>query len=133
MSNITRFKQRSRTPDLRHNVDGLELLGRLNQNLEELSNIDKELSDSIQEFEKPIYDPDGNPTGEVTYYKSTILDKETIAVYHSRQYGRKMQIDTLLKMLNKVLPDLRSIDLTNDQGSATQRALAAFAAAAAKE
>jgi len=118
--------------DLRTHLDGPNLLGQLQQHLEAFTTIDKELEDSIQDFEREILDGEGNVL-RTEHYKSTILDKETIAVYHTRQAGRKTQIDTVLKLLNKVMPDLRAIETTGDIGSVADRALLAFAEAAGKD
>ena len=131
-SSVVPFQRKKQTPSLRKQVNGIELLAELNKNFKALTDIDAELANSIQEFEKNTIDTE---TGEVTtsFYKSTILDKETIAVYHTRQAGRKMQIDAIMKMLNKVLPDLRAIETSKDVGDKAAMALAAFAQAAAEE
>ena len=131
-SSVVPFQRKKQTPSLRKQVNGIELLAELNKNFKALTDIDAELANSIQEFEKSTIDTE---TGEVTtsFYKSTILDKETIAVYHTRQAGRKMQIDAIMKMLNKVLPDLRAIETSKDVGDKAAMALAAFAQAAAEE
>lgn len=118
--------------DLRTHLNGPNLLGQLQMHLDSLSSIDKELEASIQDFERNILDEDGK-TIRTEKYRSTVLDKETIAVYHTRQAGRKTQIDTVLKMLNKVMPDLRAIETTDDIGDVASRAMKAFAAAAAQE
>ena len=44
-----------------------------------------------------------------------------------------MMIDAALKMLNKVLPDLRAVETGKDLGDKAAMALAAFAEAAAEE
>ena len=131
-SSVVPFQRKKQTPSLRKQVNGIELLAELNKNFKALTDIDAELANSIQEFEKNTIDTE---TGEVitSFYKSTILDKETIAVYHTRQAGRKMQIDAIMKMLNKVLPDLRAIETSKDVGDKAAMALAAFAQAAAEE
>ena len=131
-SSVVPFQRKKQTPSLRKQVNGIELLAELNKNFKALTDIDAELANSIQEFEKSTIDTE---TGEVitSFYKSTILDKETIAVYHTRQAGRKMQIDAIMKMLNKVLPDLRAIETSKDVGDKAAMALAAFAQAAAEE
>ena len=93
--------------------------------------IQKELEDSVKPMTREQIDAE---TGEVTTieYISTTMDKETIAVYHTRLNARKMQIDTTLKMLNKVMPDLKAIENTDDIANAAERALAAFALASAE-
>lgn len=121
---------RSRTKtDIRTHLNGAALLGQLEKHLEAFTKIDEELDESIQDFTRDIVDSEGKHL-RTEHYKSTILDKETIAVYHTRQSGRKVQIDTILKMLNKVMPDLRAIETTDDIGSVADRALLEFAKAA---
>jgi len=128
---IIPFKNK-KVSDPRARIDTLQLLGRLNDNLEALSKIDQELEDAITDFERDIMDDEGNVI-RTEYYKSTTLDKETIAVYHTRQNGRKIQIDTIMKMLNKVMPDLKAIEQTSDLTDKATAALRAFAAAAAED
>lgn len=132
-SNVALFKPFARNSkvrqELRDHVDGPGLLGELHRHLLALDAIDEELADSVQESTRDIIGADGNVL-RTESYTSTVLDKETIAVYHTRQAGRKTQIDTIMKLLNKVLPDLRAVENTDDIGSATERALRAFADAA---
>jgi len=129
--NRGRNKQ-SKNVDTRDHVDGAALLGELTKELNALETIDQELENSIQDLEREIYDSEGNVL-RTEHYRSTLLDRETIAVYHTRQSGRKTKIDTLLKMLNKVLPDLKAIENTDDTGGAAERALLAFKKAASGE
>jgi len=129
---VTPFKRNTKVKDLRTHLNGPALLGTLNSHLNAIGKIEKELEDSIQDFEREILDAEGNHLRTETY-RSTILDKETIAVYHTRMHARKLQIDTSLKMLNKVMPDLKAIENTEDIANAAERALAAFAAAAAED
>jgi len=126
---ITPFKRNKKPTDLRTHLNGAALLGQLQKHLTALETIDTELSNSIQDFSREILDPEGKVLRTETY-RSTVLDKETIAVYHTRQAGRKVQIDTTLKMLNKVMPDLKAIETTDDIGNVADRALLAFAEAA---
>lgn len=129
--NVIPLSRRS-TKDLRGNLDGLQLLSQLNKSLIALNEIDEELSETIHEVTRDVYDEEGNLT-HTEHYKTTSLDKETIAVYHCRQSGRKIQIDTLMKMLNKVLPDLKAVENTTNLNDKATAALQAFAAAAAEE
>lgn len=126
---IRPFKKTNHEQDLRTHLNGAALLGQLQKHLDAFSIIDKELEDSIQDFTRDILDEDGKVIRQESY-RSTVLDKETIAVYHTRQSGRKVQIDTVLKMLNKVMPDLKAIETTDDIGNIADRALLAFAEAA---
>ena len=123
------FGQGKKQSDIRTHLNGAALLGALQTHLTALSDIDVELENSIQDFSRDILGPDGKVI-RTENYRSTILDKETIAVYHTRQAGRKVQIDTVLKMLNKVMPDLKAIENVDDLGSIADRALLAFAKAA---
>ena len=129
---IVPFKRNKQVRDLRTHLNGPALLGKLQTHLEALTAIDAEMEASIQDFTREIINSE---TGEVTQeiYRSTILDKETIGVYHTRINARKIQIDTALKMLNKVLPDLKAIENLDDIANASDRALKAFARAAAEE
>jgi hypothetical protein len=115
--------------DLRTSIDGLGLLSQLQKHLRALDNIDEELQNSIQDFSRDILDAGGEIL-RTEQYRSTVLDKETIAVYHTRQAGRKVQIDTVLRLLNKIMPDLKALEQTGDIGSIADRALLAFAEAA---
>jgi len=126
---VTPFKRNKKVTDLRTHLNGAAILGQLQTHLKALSTIDKELEDSIQDFEREILDEQGKLI-RTEHYRSTVLDKETIAVYHTRQAGRKVQIDTTLKLLNKVMPDLKAIETTDDIGNIADRALKAFAEAA---
>lgn len=126
---IRPFQRNKKHLDLRTHLNGAALLGELQKHLTALDTIDTELKDSIQDFSRDILDSDGKVI-RTESYRSTILDKETIAVYHTRQAGRKVQIDTVLKMLNKVMPDLKAIENVDDLGSIADRALLAFAEAA---
>ncbi len=126
---VTPFKRGQKRNDLRTNLNGHALLGTLQTHLTALEAIDKELENSIQDFERNILNEAGDVI-RVEMYRSTILDKETIGVYHTRINARKIQIDTALKMLNKVLPDLKAIENLDDIATAAERALKAFAAAA---
>ena len=119
---------RQKKTDLRDNLHGPHLLGQLQKHLNALTTLDKELETSIQDFERNI--TENGEFVRIEKYRSTVLDKETIAVYHTRQAGRKVQIDTILKMLNKVMPDLRAIETSDDIGNIADRALLAFAEAA---
>jgi hypothetical protein len=125
------FDRNSRRQDLelRDHVDGAAILGEITKELNALETIDEELENSVQEFTRDVFGEDGEVLRQETY-KSTVLDKETIAIYHTRQAGRKTKIDTLLKMLNKILPDLKAVEDTNDLGGASERALLAFKNAA---
>ena len=129
---ITPFKRNKRVTDLRVHLNGPVILGNLSKHLEAIDDLEKELEDSVQDFEREILDTKGEVI-RVETYRSTVLDKETIAVYHTRMNARKLQIDTCFKMLNKVMPDLKAIENTDDITNAAERALAAFAAAAATE
>lgn len=131
MSKVARFTGK-KTKDLRTQLSGVEILGNINQNLRALDKIDEELDNAVQDFDREVLDENGEVIRTETY-RSTILDKETIAVYHTRQAGYKMKIDTSLKLLNKVLPDLRAIDQTGDIGNAADKAIKAFALAASEE
>jgi len=122
-------QSRAKKTDLRDNLHGPHLLGQLQVHLNALTTLDKELEASVQDFTREILGPDGESI-RTESYRSTVLDKETIAVYHTRQAGRKVQIDTVLKMLNKVMPDLKAIENTDDIGDVAARALLAFAEAA---
>ena len=123
---ITPFKRNKKVTDLRTHLNGPVLLGKVGSHLEALDQIEKELEDSIKQMSRQEVDQE---TGEITTitYTSTTLDKETIAVYHTRMNARKLQIDTTLKMLNKVMPDLKAIENTDDIANAAERALKAFA------
>ncbi len=123
------FSNAKQHDDIRTHLNGAALLGQLEKHLQAFTTIDKELEDSIQDFSRDILDTNGELIRTETY-RSTVLDKETIAVYHTRQSGRKVQIDTILKMLNKVMPDLKAIETTDDIGNLADRALLAFAEAA---
>lgn len=127
---ITPFKRNKKVLDLRTHLNGPVLLGKLGAHLEAIEKIETELEDSVKTMTREQINSD---TGEVTQieYTSTTLDKETIAVYHTRMNARKLQIDTCLKMLNKVMPDLKAIENTSDIANAAERALAAFAEASA--
>jgi hypothetical protein len=129
---IIPFKKNKAVADLRTHLDGPVLLGKLATHLQAIEDIEKELEDSVHDQVYESIDPE---TGEVNQvaYSSTKLDKETIAVYHTRMNARKLQIDTTLKMLNKVMPDLKAIETTDDIANATERALRAFATAASEE
>jgi hypothetical protein len=129
---ITPFKRDKKVTDLRTHLNGPNLLGKLGSHLKALEEIDQELEGSIKQFSRETVDQE---TGEVTteIYTSTIMDKETIAVYHTRMNARKMQIDTTLKMLNKVMPDLKAIEVLDDTANAADRAFKAFARAASEE
>ena len=129
LSVVRPFGRGKKQSDLRTHINGAVLLGELQKHLSALSSIDTELADSIQDFSRDVLGNDGEVI-RVEHYRSTILDKETIAVYHTRQAGRKVQIDTVLKMLNKVMPDLKAIENVDDLGSLADRALLAFAEAA---
>ena len=133
LSVVKPFTNTRKNVDLREHVDGARLLGELNKELNALERIDKELEDSIVESERQIIDEGTGELLRTEIHRSTILDKETIAVYHTRQAGRKTKIDTLLKMLNKTLPDLKAVENTNDVGGATEKALLAFKNAAQKQ
>ncbi len=130
-NSITPFRKNKKPLDLRRQLNGLEILNTLNKNLKALEKIDDELEDSIQDFERNVTDENGEVI-RTEFYRSTILDKETIAVYHTRQAGHKMQIDTALKMLNKVMPDLKAIEHSDNLKDASTKALEAFAIAAAE-
>jgi len=130
---VTPFKRsKSKKIDLREHLNGPGILGSLGTHIQAIEALEKELEKSIQDFERDICSPDGTVIRTETY-RSTVLDKETIAVYHTRMNARKLQIDTALKMLNKVMPDLKAIENTDDIQDAARRALTAFAAAAAQE
>ena len=125
-------ERKSNQRELRTHLDGVAILGELQNHLKAIDEIDQELQDSIRDFERTTIDQE---TGEerVEFYRSTVLDKETIAVYHTRQNGRKMQIDTIMKMLNKVMPVLKAVEAIGDSRNKAEQALAAFAAAAASD
>ena len=129
---ITPFSRGKQTKDLRTHLDGPSLLGRLDTHLRALDKLDEELENSIQEFTRDVFNAEGEVIAE-EQYTSTSLDKETIGVYHTRMNARKIQIDTALKMLNKVLPDLKAIETLDDIATASDRALKAFAEAARRE
>ena len=131
MGSVTKFKQQARK-DLRQSINGNTLIADLQANLKALSQIDKELQDTISSFERDVFNEEGEVIG-TERYQSTTLDKETIAVYHTRMNGRKMQIDTTLRLLNKVLPDLKAVEKSKDLNNKAEMALAAFAAAASKD
>ncbi len=127
---ITPFQRNKKVIDLRTHLNGPVLLGRLGTHLDAIEQIEKELESSVKLMHREEINSE---TAEVTRieYTSTTLDKETIAVYHTRINARKLQIDTTLKMLNKVMPDLKAIENTDDIANAAERALAAFAQASA--
>jgi len=127
---ITPFQRNKKVTDLRAHLNGPVLLGKLAGHLDAIEKIEQELEDSVKLMTRNAIDGE---TGESTTieYTSTTLDKETIAVYHTRMNARKLQIDTTLKMLNKVMPDLKAIENTDDIANAAERALKAFAAASA--
>ena len=129
---ITPFQRNKKVTDLRTHLNGPILLGKLGSHLKALEEIDTELEGSIKQFSRETVDQE---TGEVMteLYTSTTMDKETIAVYHTRMNARKMQIDTTLKMLNKVMPDLKAVEVMDDMANAADRALKAFALAASEE
>ena len=130
---VTPFKRnKSKKIDLREHLNGPGILGSLGTHIQAIDKLEKELEDSVQDFERDICNAEGEVIRTETY-RSTVLDKETIAVYHTRMNARKLQIDTALKMLNKVMPDLKAIENTDDIQDAARRALTAFAAAAAQE
>ncbi len=131
MGSVTQFRKEAKK-DLRTNIDGLEILSNLKKNLDALTQIDEELENAIHDFERDVMDDEGNII-RTEVYRSTTLDRETIAVYHARQAGRKMQIDAQLRILNKVLPDLKAVEKTKDINDKAAMALAAFAAAASEE
>ncbi len=126
------FQRGKQIADLRTHLDGPAILGKLGKHLNDIDAIEKELEDSIKPMSREYTD---QTTGKqvVIEYTSTVLDKETIAVFHTRINARKLQIDTTLKMLNKILPDLKAIETTDDIANAVDRALRAFATAAAEE
>ena len=129
---IVPFKKGKQSHDLRTHLNGPVLLGKLQTHLTAIEKIEQELENSIKDFTRSQIDQATGESTEVTY-TSTTLDKETIAVFHTRINARKLQIDTTLKMLNKVMPDLKAIETTDDIANATERALRAFAAAASEE
>ena len=129
LSVVRPFQKNKKQIDLRTHLNGAALLGELQRHLTAFETIDKELKNSIQDFSRDILASAGKLI-RTEKYRSTVLDKETIAVYHTRQAGRKVQIDTVLKMLNKVMPDLKAVETTDDIGNLADRALLAFAAAA---
>ena len=131
MGNVTQFRKKAKQ-DLRLNIDGLRIIGSLQKDLEAIDKIDEELSSAVQDFEREVLDDEGNVL-RTEFYRSTTLDKETIAVYHTRLSGRKMAIDSKLRMLNKVLPDLKAVEKSTDIHDKAAMALAAFAAAASEE
>lgn len=128
---IIPFQKNKKKRDLRLHLNGPVLLGNLSKHLDAIGKIEKELEDSIVEHITESIDPE---TGEVTQtsYTSTKLDKETIAVYHTRINARKLQLDVGLKMLNKVMPDLKAVETLDDIANASERALRHFAMAAAE-
>ena len=132
LSVVRPFRRNHKVKDLRDHLNGPIILGSLATHLKAIESLEKELEDSIQDFEREVMGADGEVIRTETY-RSTILDKETIAVYHTRMNARKLQIDTSLKMLNKVMPDLKAIENTDDIANAAERALSAFAQAAAEE
>ena len=129
---VVPFQRGKAVNDLRTHLDGPVLLGTLDKHLQAISKIEEELENSIKTYTREEID---EQTGDVTEisYTSTTLDKETIAVYHTRINARKLQLDVGLKMLNKVMPDLKAIETTDDIANSTERALRAFAQAAAEE
>jgi hypothetical protein len=127
---VTPFKRNKKVRDLRSHLDGPSILGKIDQHLRALDKLESELEDSVKDFERNVHDENGEVI-RVETYRSTVLDKETLGVYHIRMNARKLQIDTALKLLNKVMPDLKAIETTDDIVNAGQRALKAFAAAAA--
>ena len=129
LSVVRPFQKSRKQTDLRTHLNGAALLGELQRHLTAFETIDRELKNSIQDFSRDILDSAGKII-RTEKYRSTVLDKETIAVYHTRQAGRKVQIDTVLKMLNKVMPDLKAVETTDDIGNLADRALLAFAEAA---
>ena len=56
-TNIAKFKQQ-RAKELRTNINGLELLGEINKNFRALDQIDEELADAVQDFERNVLDED---------------------------------------------------------------------------
>ena len=129
---IVPFKKGTAVSDLRTHLDGPSILGKLGKHLSDIDSIEKELEDSIKDHSREDVNEE---TGEITVveWRSTVLDRETIAVYHTRINARKLQIDTTLKMLNKVMPYLKAIETTDDIANSTERALRAFARAASEE
>ena len=125
---IIPFQRNKSVQDLRTHLNGPAILSKLLTHLNAIDKIEKELEDSIKNHTRESIDPD---TKEITIieYTSTTLDKETIAVQHTRINARKLQIDTALKMLNKVMPDLKAIETLDDIANASDRALKAFARA----
>ena len=125
---ITPFQRNKKVTDLRTHLNGPVLLGKLGSHLDAIERIELELEDSVKLMTRTEID---HSTGEerIIEYTSTTMDKETIAIYHTRMNARKLQIDTTLRMLNKVMPDLKAIENTDDVQNAAERALAAFAAA----
>lgn len=130
-NNVTQFRKKAKQ-DLRLNIDGLKIIGSLQKDLAAIDQIDEELANAVQDFERDVLDDEGNVL-RTEFYRSTTLDKETIAVYHTRLSGRKMAIDSKLRMLNKVLPDLKAVEKSKDIHDKAAMALAAFAAAASEE
>jgi hypothetical protein len=128
---IIPFKKNKAVKDLRTHLDGPGLLGNLVKHLDAIGKIEVELEQSIKEHSREEID---ESTGEVSLitWTSTTLDKETIAVYHTRINARKLQLDVGLKMLNKVMPDLKAVETLDDIANASERALKHFAAAAAE-
>ena len=128
-SSVIPFQKDRKSIELRQNIEGHILLGKINDHINALEAIEQEMCDSVQDFERNVTD---EATGEVTtyYYKSTTLDKETIAVFHTRISARKVAIDTTLKMINKVMPDLKAVEVIDDMANAAERAMKAFAEAA---
>ena len=126
---FNRGNNKKKQVDLRTHINGANLLGQLQKHLNALEGVDEELAKSIKDFTREVLDQNGK-TIRIEKYRSTVLDRETIAVYHTRQNGRKVQIDTILKMLHKIMPDLKAIETTDDIGNVAERALKAFATAA---
>lgn len=131
-SNVTLFKKQQIAADLRTHLDGPAILGTINKHLNAIDGIEEELEESIKVHTREEVNKE---TGEVTQieYTSTTLDRETIAVFHTRINARKLQLDTSLKILNKVLPDLKAVETNDDIANAAERALKAFARSAAEE
>ena len=127
---VVPFQRNKKVQDLRSHLDGPTILGKLQQHLDDFSEIDEELANSVQTFDREILDQETGEVLRTEVYQTTTMDKETIAVYHARQQGRKMQIDVYLRMLNKIMPDLKALELTDDVANSAERALKAFARAA---
>ena len=127
------FQRKSRHEiDLRTHLDGPVILGQIATHLTAIGHLEQELADTVMQHSRTHID---EVTGDevTTEWVSTTLDKETIAVYHTRMTARKLQIDTALKMLNKVMPDLKAVESLDDVANAADRALKAFAVAASEE